>query len=204
MINCGGLYVDRIAKMMGLDPGLQIVPFRGEYYGLRPERDHLVNGLIYPVPDARFPFLGVHFTRDVYGRVEVGPNAVLATAREGYRRTNFNLRDLTESLRYRGLWALAREYWRTGTAEMWRSIVKRSFVKDANRLIPALTVDDLAEYRAGIRAQAIRPDGSMLHDFAIEETDSAVHVLNAPSPAATASLAIGEHIARIAKGKLAR
>ncbi len=204
VINCGGLYVDRIAKMMGLDPGLQIVPFRGEYYGLRPERDHLVNGLIYPVPDARFPFLGVHFTRDVYGRVEVGPNAVLATAREGYRRTNFNLRDLTESLRYRGLWALAREYWRTGTAEMWRSIVKRSFVKDANRLIPALTVDDLAEYRAGIRAQAIRPDGSMLHDFAIEETDSAVHVLNAPSPAATASLAIGEHIARIAKGKLAR
>ncbi|HSF84397.1 MAG TPA: L-2-hydroxyglutarate oxidase, partial [Acidimicrobiia bacterium] len=149
-----------------------------------------------------FPFLGVHFTRDVYGRVEVGPNAVLAAAREGYRRTDVKLSDLVESLTYRGLLSLGRTYWRTGAAEMWRSAVKSSFVKDANRLIPALEPDDLGAYRSGIRAQALRRDGSMLHDFAIEEAPGAVHVLNAPSPAATASLAIGEHIAGIAAAQL--
>ncbi len=202
VVNCAGLHVDRIARMMGLDPGLQIVPFRGEYYQIDPERAHLVNGLIYPVPDPRFPFLGVHFTRDVYGKVEVGPNAVLAAAREGYRRGDLRWKDLLESLSYRGLLALGRSYWRTGAAEMWRSAVKSAFVRDANRLVPALTPDDLGDYRSGIRAQALRPDGSMLHDFAIEEAPGAVHVLNAPSPAATASLAIGEHIAGVAAGQL--
>ncbi len=203
VINCAGLHVDRIARMMGTDPGVQIVPFRGEYYEIVPQRAHLVNGLVYPVPDPRFPFLGVHFTRDVHGRVEVGPNAVLAMAREGYRRSDIRWGDLAEALRYRGLLALGRTYWRTGAAEMWRSAVKSAFVRDANRLIPALTPDDLGAYRSGIRAQALRPDGSMLHDFAIEETDGAIHVLNAPSPAATASLAIGEHIATIAGSQLA-
>ncbi len=202
IVNCAGLHVDRVARMMGLDPGLQIVPFRGEYFEIDPARSHLVNGLVYPVPDPRFPFLGVHFTRDVYGRVEVGPNAVLAAAREGYRRTDVKLSDLVESLTYRGLLSLGRTYWRTGAAEMWRSAVKSSFVKDANRLIPALEPDDLGAYRSGIRAQALRRDGSMLHDFAIEEAPGAVHVLNAPSPAATASLAIGEHIAGIAAAQL--
>lgn len=204
VVNCAGLHVDRVARLMGLDPGMRIVPFRGEYYEIAPQRADLVKGLIYPVPDPRFPFLGVHFTRDVNGRVEVGPNAVLAAAREGYRKSDFDVGDLGEALGYSGLRALAKVYWRTGAAEMWRSIVKRAFIKNANRLLPALTVDDLGAYRSGIRAQALRPDGSMLQDFAIEETADAVHVLNAPSPAATASLAIGEHIARIVAPKVER
>ncbi len=202
VVNCAGLQVDRVARMMGLDPELRIVPFRGEYFEVIPDRSDLVRGLVYPVPDPRFPFLGVHFTRDVNDRVEVGPNAVLAMAREGYRRSDMNLHDLGESLRYRGLHKLAKEYWKTGAAEMWRSAAKGAFVKDANRLIPALGKNDLGAYRSGIRAQAIRPDGSLLHDFAIVETPHAVHVLNAPSPAATASLAIGEHIAGMAAAKL--
>jgi L-2-hydroxyglutarate oxidase LhgO len=202
VVNCAGLHVDRVARMMGLDPGLRIVPFRGEYFEVILARADLVNGLIYPVPDPRFPFLGVHFTRDVNERVEVGPNAVLAMAREGYRRSDVDMHDLSEALRYRGLHKLAKEYWKTGAGEMWRSAVKSAFVKDANRLVPSLQKSDLGEYRSGIRAQAIRPDGGLLHDFAIEETADAIHVLNAPSPAATASLAIGEHIARIAATKL--
>jgi L-2-hydroxyglutarate oxidase len=202
VVNCGGLHVDRLARMMGVEPDLRIIPFRGEYYHVEGDGAELVNGLIYPVPDPRFPFLGVHFTRDVDGRVEVGPNAVLATAREGYRRTDVDLSDFAESMRYRGLWELAKVHWRTGAGEVWRSAVKRAFVKDANRLLPALTADHLGEYRAGVRAQAVRSDGSLLQDFAIEETPDAVHVLNAPSPGATASLAIGEHIADLVVGKL--
>ena len=161
-----------------------------------------MRGLIYPVPDPRFPFLGVHYTRDVHGRVEVGPNAVLAFAREGYRRRDIVPGDLAESLGTRGLWALARSYWRTGAAEMWRSVATPAFVRDATRLLPGLKADDLGDFRSGIRAQALLPDGSLLQDFAIEETADAVHVLNAPSPAATASLAIGDHIAQRVTAKL--
>lgn len=203
VVNCGGLYVDRLARMMGLDTDIRIVPFRGEYYEIIPPAAALVQGLIYPVPDPRFPFLGVHFTRDVHGRVEVGPNAVLAFAREGYRRRDIVPGELAESLGTRGLWALARSYWRTGAAEMWRSVATPAFVRDAARLLPALTAQDLGHFRSGIRAQALLPDGSLLQDFAIEETADAVHVLNAPSPAATASLAIGDHIARRVLAKLA-
>jgi (S)-2-hydroxyglutarate dehydrogenase len=204
VVNCGGLYVDRLARMMGLETDIRIVPFRGEYYEIVPPAAELVQGLIYPVPDPRFPFLGVHFTRDVHDRVEVGPNAVLAFAREGYRRRDIVPGELAESLGTRGLWALARSYWRTGAAEMWRSVATPAFVRDAARLLPALTSQDLGDFRSGIRAQALLPDGSLLQDFAIEETADAVHVLNAPSPAATASLAIGDHISARVLTKLGR
>jgi len=202
VVNCAGLHVDRLARMMGHDTAIRIVPFRGEYYEVAGEAAHLVRGLIYPVPDPRFPFLGVHFTRNIHGRVEVGPNAVLALAREGYRRRDLVPRDLAESLGTRGLWALARTYWRTGAAEMWRSVAKRAFVADAARLVPALRTGDIGAFRSGIRAQALLPDGSLLQDFAIEETADTVHVLNAPSPAGTASLAIGDHIASLVAAKL--
>ena len=202
VVNCGGLHVDRLARMMGLETDIRIIPFRGEYYEILPPASDLVRGLIYPVPDPRFPFLGVHYTRDVHGRVEVGPNAVLAFAREGYRRRDIVPGDLAESLGTRGLWALARSYWRTGAAEMWRSVATPAFVRDATRLLPGLKADDLGDFRSGIRAQALLPDGSLLQDFAIEETADAVHVLNAPSPAATASLAIGDHIAQRVTAKL--
>ncbi len=202
VVNCAGLHVDRLARMMGSDTLIRIVPFRGEYFRVKPERAHLVKGLIYPVPDPRFPFLGVHFTRTVHGAVEIGPNAVLATAREGYRRTTFRAEDLWETLRTPGFRRLARANWRTGAAEVRRSLIASAFVADAARLVPELRRDDLGDFRAGVRAQAVTPDGALLHDFAIEETGRAIHVLNAPSPGATASLAIGEHIAERALAKL--
>ena len=202
VVNCAGLHVDRVAALMGVTPDLSIVPFRGEYRELRPERRHLVKTLIYPVPDPDLPFLGVHFTRSPDGRVEVGPNAVLAFAREGYRRRDFRLGDLGAVLRSPGFRRLGRAKWRTGIGEMWRSVSPGAFAAEARKLLPELDQDDLVGYRAGVRAQAIAGDGTLVHDFALEETDDAVHVLNAPSPAATASLAIGEHLAGMVAAKL--
>jgi L-2-hydroxyglutarate oxidase len=178
------------------------MPFRGEYYKLRPHRRHLVRNLIYPVPDPRFPFLGVHFTRMVAGGIEAGPNAVPALAREGYSWRAVKLRELTEIARAPSTRVLARRYWRTQLGEIHRSLSKAAFVRALQRLVPEVTRDDLVRGGAGVRAQAIAPDGSLLDDFAITETPRMVHVVNAPSPAATASFAIGRHIAQRAKERL--
>ncbi|MEX0611710.1 MAG: L-2-hydroxyglutarate oxidase, partial [Pirellulales bacterium] len=191
IVNCAGLYSDRITRLSGVHPSAMIVPFRGEFYELRPEARHLVRMLIYPVPDPRYPFLGVHFTRRIDGRVECGPNAVLAFAREGYRNTTVNVRDLAETLTYPGFWRLATRYWQIGAAEMWRSFSKRAFVRALQRLVPAIESQHLEWAPAGVRAQAVGRDGAMLDDFVIDETDRVVNVENAPSPAATASLNIG-------------
>jgi L-2-hydroxyglutarate oxidase LhgO len=195
IVNCAGLHCDVIASMAGATPGLKIVPFRGEYYFLKPERRHLVNGLIYPVPDPDFPFLGVHFTRTVHGDVEAGPNAVLAFAREGYRFGTINAGELLGTLTYPGFWAMARRYWRTGVYEIYRSLSKAAFVRALQRLVPELQPDDVRRGGAGVRAQAVDPNGALVDDFRIVESPGAIHVLNTPSPAATASLAIGRHIA---------
>lgn len=200
VVNCAGLHSDRVAGMSGAKPMAKIVPFRGEYYRLKPEAQHLCRNLIYPVPDPQFPFLGVHFTRTAWGEVECGPNAVLAFAREGYRKTDVNIGDLWETLTYPGFRRLARRYWRMGLGEMWRSFNKAAFVKALQRLMPAIRGDDLEPMPAGIRAQAVAPDGSMVDDFAFAETARIVHVVNAPSPAATAALSIGRAIVeRLAK-----
>jgi L-2-hydroxyglutarate oxidase LhgO len=196
LINCGGLHSDRIARLEGADPGARIVPFRGEYYKLVPERTSLVRGLIYPVPDPRFPFLGVHFTRIVHGSVEAGPNAVLAFAREGYTKTKVRVRDLAEVLAYGGFWRLSARHWRMGLEEIVRSFSKAAFVRALSRLVPEIRADDLTPGGAGVRAQALAPDGKLVDDFLIVERPRALHVCNAPSPAATASLAIAEEIAR--------
>ena len=198
IVNCAGLYSDVVARLAGAAPDVQIVPFRGEYYFLRPERESLVRGLIYPVPDPAFPFLGVHFTRTIHGEVEAGPNAVLAFAREGYRFTRVRPRELAGTLRFPGFWAMARKYWRVGAYEMHRSLSKKKFVESLQRLVPDLKAEDIAPGGAGVRAQAVRADGTLLDDFSIVSTPDAIHVLNAPSPAATASLAIGRHIAALA------
>ncbi len=198
LINCAGLYSDVIARLAGADTEVQIVPFRGEYYFLRPQRDSLVRGLIYPVPDPEFPFLGVHFTRTIHGEVEAGPNAVLAFAREGYRFANVRPRELAATLGYGGFWAMARKYWRTGAYEMYRSLSKKKFVEALQKLVPDLRGEDITPGGAGVRAQAVRPDGSLLDDFSIATGPDAIHVVNAPSPGATASLAIGRHIAGLA------
>jgi (S)-2-hydroxyglutarate dehydrogenase len=195
LVNCAGLYSDVVARLAGARPGLRIIPFRGEYYMIRPERHDLVRGLIYPVPDPEFPFLGVHFTRTVHGEVEAGPNAVLAFAREGYRLGRIHLREFAGTLGYSGFWAMARRYWRTGSYEMYRSVSKRAFVRALQRLIPEVKAADVAPGGAGVRAQAVAEDGSLVDDFRIVRSPDAIHVLNAPSPAATASLAIGRHIA---------
>lgn len=200
LINCAGLYCDVLARHAGVKPDLQIIPFRGEYVFLRPERQGLVKGLIYPVPDPRFPFLGVHFTRTIHGQVEAGPNAVLAFAREGYTKSRVHWGELASTLRYPGLWAMARKYWRTGLYEFYRSFSRRALVRSLQRLVPEITLDDLTGGSAGVRAQAVTPDGSLVDDFYIMESTRAIHVLNAPSPAATASLAIGRHIADRAMG----
>jgi L-2-hydroxyglutarate oxidase LhgO len=198
LVNCAGLYSDVVARLAEAPVDVQIVPFRGEYYMIRPERQHLVNGLIYPVPDPEFPFLGVHFTRTVHGDVEAGPNAVLALAREGYSWTRVRPAELLATLRFPGFHAIARKYWRTGAYETYRSLSKRAFVKALQRLVPALRPEDIHPGGAGVRAQAVTRDGALVDDFRIVQTADAVHVLNAPSPAATASLAIGRHIATIA------
>ncbi len=199
LINCAGLQADRLARLAGVEPGLQIIPFRGEYYELAPEKHHLVRHLVYPVPDARFPFLGVHFTRMVKGGVEAGPNAVLAFQREGYTRTSFRAADVAQMLGYSGFWAMARKFWRTGAGEFHRSWSKAAFVRALQKLLPEIRAQDLRPGGAGVRAQAVEPDGKLVDDFRIVEAPGQIHVLNAPSPAATASLAIGESIAALAR-----
>jgi L-2-hydroxyglutarate oxidase len=194
VVNCAGLHSDQVAALGGAQPTARIVPFRGEYYRLKPEAEHLCNALIYPVPDPQFPFLGVHFTRTAWGEVECGPNAVLAFAREGYRKTDVNVGDLWGTLTYPGFIKLGAHYWRMGAGEMWRSISKAAFVKALQRLMPEITAEQLEPMPAGIRAQAVAPDGRMLDDFAFAESARMVHVVNAPSPAATASLSIGKTI----------
>ncbi|MCL6453885.1 MAG: L-2-hydroxyglutarate oxidase [Alicyclobacillus sp.] len=195
VVNCGGLLSDRIAKLSGAQTGLRIVPFRGEYYELARHRRDLVHNLIYPVPNPNFPFLGVHFTRMVDGSVEVGPNAVLAFRREGYTKWDLDWRDLAETLTYPGFLRLARTYWTEGLAEMVRSYSKRAFVRSVQRLLPEVTEADLHPSGAGVRAQALTRDGQLVDDFAVIRQGRVVHVCNAPSPAATASLCIGEYVA---------
>lgn len=198
LVNCGGLQSDRVARMCGLDPGLQIIPFRGEYYEIAPERAYLVKSLIYPVPDPRFPFLGVHFTRTIDGHVEAGPNAVLAFRREGYSRWQISPRDLMGMAGYRGFWRMAGKYWRTGLGELHRSFSKKAFHRALARLMPELRIEDIHPFGAGVRAQAVDPSGALVDDFRFVEAERMIHVLNAPSPAATASLSIGETIAEMA------
>lgn len=195
LINCAGLQSDRVARMCGMVPTTKIVPFRGEYYELVPEKSYLLNGLIYPVPDPRLPFLGVHFTRTIHGVREAGPNAVLALKREGYSKGSFSLRDSAETFFYVGFWRLAVRYWRTGLDELYRSFSKAAFVRALRKLMPEITSADLVPGASGVRAQALGRDGSLIDDFVIMEGPKMVHVLNAPSPAATASISIGETIA---------
>lgn len=190
-VSCCGLYSDRVARLAGRQIATQIVPFRGEYYELKPAAQRLCRNLIYPVPDPSFPFLGVHFTRMIEGGVECGPNAVLAFAREGYRKTDVNLGDLCETLAFPGFRKLAWKYWRIGAGEMWRSWSKVAFVHALSRLIPEIRSEHLVPARAGVRAQSLSPDGSLVDDFVIEPDGRVVHVLNAPSPAATSSLNVG-------------
>ncbi|MCP4202749.1 MAG: L-2-hydroxyglutarate oxidase [bacterium] len=196
LVNCAGLQSDRLARLCGCDPGLRILPFRGEYYELRAERRHLVRNLIYPVPDPDLPFLGVHFTRTIDGRREAGPNAVLALAREDYSRFGFSARDASASIFYKGLWNLAQDYPRTAAAEVVRSLSRRAFVASLRKLVPALRTEDVQRAGCGIRAQAVLPSGALVDDFRILDAEHSTHVLNAPSPAATASISIGEAIAR--------
>ncbi len=199
LVNCGGLYSDRIARMSGVDPGLKIVPFRGEYYEIKEEKHELVKNLIYPVPDPRFPFLGVHFTRKIHGGIEAGPNAVLAMKREGYKKYDFSSRDMFELFFYKGFWIMGFKHWRMGLGEMYRSISKSAFTRALQRLLPGIKKQDLKPGGAGVRAQALEPDGFLVDDFRIKEAKNMVHVLNAPSPAATASINIGKTIADLAK-----
>jgi (S)-2-hydroxyglutarate dehydrogenase len=202
VINCAGLYSDRIARMAGDDPGIMIVPFRGEYYDLTPERASLVRALIYPVPDPRFPFLGVHFTRRITGRVDAGPNAVLALAREGYRHSDISARDLASSLAFPGFWRMAGKHWRNALGEWHRSLSKRAFVRALQRLLPEIRESDLVPGGSGVRAQALKPDGALVDDFQFVPSGKLLHVLNVPSPAATASLVIGKTIVDTAASSL--
>lgn len=197
LVNCAGLYADVVAERCGAVPEVRIVPFRGEYFKLRPERRDLVRGLVYPVPDPRFPFLGVHFTRRIGGEVEAGPNAVLAWAREGYGKTQWNLAELSQTLSYVGFRRMASRYWRSGLYEYYRSWNRAVFVRDLRRLVPTVGVQDLVAGGCGVRAQAIDREGRLAEDFVVANTERSVHVLNAPSPAATASLAIGLHVAAV-------
>ena len=197
IVNCGGLQSDRIAKLFGVDPKLQIIPFRGEYYQIKKEKQYLVKNLIYPVPDPQFPFLGVHFTRMINGGVEAGPNAVLAFKREGYKKTDFSFRDILEMKLYFGFWKMAAKYYKMGFQEFRRSFSKELFVKSLQKLIPEIQYDDIEVGGAGVRAQALERDGKLVDDFRIVEAERMVHVLNAPSPAATASLSIGKTISEM-------
>ncbi|MEW6364544.1 MAG: L-2-hydroxyglutarate oxidase [Acidobacteriota bacterium] len=199
LVNCAGLQSDRVARLAGLVPDVRIVPFRGEYYEIGPERRDIVRHLVYPVPNPKFPFLGVHFTRRISGGIEAGPNAVLAFKREGYEKWSFSLRDFGETVLYPGFWRLAVRYWRVGTGEFYRSASKRAFVRALQRLVPDLNSPDLWPGGAGIRAQALDAAGNLLDDFRIAEADRMIHVLNAPSPAATASISIGQSIAELAR-----
>jgi L-2-hydroxyglutarate oxidase len=201
LINCAGLQSDRVARMCGAKPDLMIAPFRGEYYEIKPIRQDLVKNLIYPVPDTRFPFLGVHFTRMIQGGVEAGPNAVPALKREGYSWGEISVKDTWELLTYIGFWRMGLKFWRMGFGEIYRSLSKKAFVKALQRLIPELQESDVHRSGAGVRAQALEPDGFLVDDFRIVEAERMIHVLNAPSPAATASLSIGRTIASMAFDK---
>ncbi len=201
LVNCGGLYSDRIAKTCGVNPGLQIIPFRGEYYKLIEEKQHLVKNLIYPVPNPKFPFLGVHFTRMIKGGVEAGPNAVLAFKREGYNKTDFSFKDVSALLTYPGFWKMVSKYYKMGFGEFYRSFSRNAFVKALQKLVPDLLLSDIATSGSGVRAQALEPNGKLVDDFRIAEAERMVHVLNAPSPAATASISIGNTIAKMVKIK---
>ena len=194
VINCAGLHSDRVAQMAGADPGARIVPFRGEYFELVPEKRHLVKTLIYPVPNPDFPFLGVHFTRMIDGSVHAGPNAVLALKREGYSKKDFNLRDAYETLSYKGFWKLAGKNLGEGFKEMRRSFSKAAFVQSLQRMIPEIAAEDLVPCKSGVRAQALWEDGSLVDDFLIVKQGADLHVCNAPSPAATASIEIGKSL----------
>jgi L-2-hydroxyglutarate oxidase len=196
LVNCAGLHSDRVARLDGCDSGAQIVPFRGEYYELVPGKRHLVKHLVYPVPNPAFPFLGVHFTRMIDGAVHAGPNAVLAFGRECYRMADFSLRDLGETFSYPGFWKLAAKHWDEGWREMWRSLSKRAFVRSLQKLVPEITEQDIVPSPAGIRAQALQPDGGLVDDFLLVRGRGSLHVCNAPSPAATASLEIAKEIVR--------
>ncbi len=198
LINCAGLQSDRVARLCGVEPDLRIVPFRGEYYELTPDKQHLVKNLIYPVPDPSFPFLGVHFTRMIHGGIEAGPNAVLAFKREGYHRASFSLRDAWAIAGYGSFWVLARRHWRMGLGEFYRSFSQQAFVRALQRLMPELTQADVRRAGAGVRAQALAAGGKLVDDFRIVSAGRMVHVLNGPSPAATASLSIGRSIAQLA------
>jgi (S)-2-hydroxyglutarate dehydrogenase len=199
LINCAGLHSDRVSRMANQKPAVQIVPFRGEYYDLVPAKEHLVRSLIYPVPDPQFPFLGVHFTQRIAGGVDAGPNAVLALKREGYRRTDFNLRDTAATFSYPGFWRMAAKHWQNGAAEVYRSLSKSAFVRSLQTLVPEIQDSDIVADGSGVRAQAVRPDGSLVDDFQFVSSQNVVHVLNVPSPAATASLPIGREIVRLAQ-----
>ncbi len=203
MVACAGLYADRVAILSGLAPDARIVPFRGEYFELAKDREYLVSGLIYPVPDPRFPFLGVHLTRGVHGGVHAGPNAVLALRREGYTWHDVDLGELAQSLAWPGLWRLATRNVVPGAREMFRSLSQAAFARSLSRLVPGIQAGDLVPAAAGVRAQALRRDGSMVEDFLIQQGPRQVHVLNAPSPAATASLEIADHLVRVVERSLA-
>lgn len=202
VINCAGLHCDRVGRKAGSRDPAKIVPFRGEYYMLKPERQHLVRNLLYPVPDPQFPFLGVHYTRLIHGGVECGPNAVLAFAREGYRKRDFSLRDTLETFTYKGFWRFFLRYPRMCWEEFKRSYSKQLFCRSLQRLVPELTLEDLMPGESGVRAQALSPQGALIEDFHFVRTAGALHVLNAPSPAATASLAIADEIVNMAEGAL--
>lgn len=201
LVNCAGLQSDRVAKLCGVKPHLKIIPFRGEYYKLKKEREYLVKNLIYPVPDPNYPFLGVHFTRMVKGGVEAGPNAVLAFKREGYSKSDFSLRDVLEMKFYPGFWKMAMKHYKMGIGEFRRSFSKKLFVESLQKLIPEVQYNDVYPEGAGVRAQALEPDGKLVDDFRIVEAKQMIHVLNAPSPAATASLSIGDKIASMIEKK---
>jgi len=195
LVNCAGLQSDRVARLAGVEPGVRIIPFRGEYYVLRSERANLVRGLIYPVPDPNLPFLGVHFTRGIDDVVEAGPNAVLALKREGYSWSDISVKDVIDWAIFPGFWRMARAQWRTGATEVARSLSRARFLESLRALLPELTDDDIERGGSGVRAQAVSLDGRLVDDFHIQEAPGMVHVLNAPSPAATASLAIGREVA---------
>ena len=197
VVNCAGLYSDRVARMAGDDPGMILIPFRGEYYDLAAARQGLVRALIYPVPDPRYPFLGVHFTRRIQGNVDAGPNAVLAFRREGYRWVDFDLGETMEVFLNAGFWAMARQHWKNGLGEFRRSLRKREFVRSCQKLVPEVRMEDMTPGGSGVRAQAVAPDGVLVDDFRFVARERFLHVLNVPSPAATASLPIGREILKM-------
>lgn len=199
VVNCAGLHSDRVSRMANKKPEVTIIPFRGEYYDLTHEKEHLVRGLIYPTPDLRFPFLGVHLTRRIRGGVDAGPNAVLALKREGYRWSDFNLRDSVGTFTYSGFWRMGARYWRSAAGEVYRSLHKAAFVESLQKLLPEIRESDLVPDGSGVRAQAVRRDGYLVDDFKFVCSENMLHVWNVPSPAATASLPIGREIVRMAK-----